>query len=106
MILLDGGIGLLGAGVAFFWANFHWRLMDFFRVLGLLDDENRYAVTRILLGHVVLSLLVCWCRKQCSGTSGKWEPLPLYRLPPSYLTYGPLRGLLDLKWIRAEIVSL
>ena len=50
MILLGAAIGLLGAGVAFLWANFHWRLMDVFRVLGLLDDENAYAVPRVLLG--------------------------------------------------------
>eukprot|EP00584_Thalassiosira_punctigera_P004571 CAMPEP_0172540892 /NCGR_PEP_ID=MMETSP1067-20121228/11796_1 /TAXON_ID=265564 ORGANISM="Thalassiosira punctigera, Strain Tpunct2005C2" /NCGR_SAMPLE_ID=MMETSP1067 /ASSEMBLY_ACC=CAM_ASM_000444 /LENGTH=700 /DNA_ID=CAMNT_0013326817 /DNA_START=110 /DNA_END=2212 /DNA_ORIENTATION=- len=52
MILLGAGIGLFGAGLAFLWANFHWRLMDLFRALGLLDDENAYAVPRILLGAV------------------------------------------------------
>lgn len=50
MILLGGAIGLLGAGVAFLWANFHWRLMGCFQALGLLDDENAYAVPRVLLG--------------------------------------------------------
>lgn len=50
MILLGGGIGLLGAAVSFVWANFHWRLMDGFRALGLLDDENAYAVPRVLVG--------------------------------------------------------
>eukprot|EP00571_Detonula_confervacea_P013860 CAMPEP_0172301774 /NCGR_PEP_ID=MMETSP1058-20130122/3598_1 /TAXON_ID=83371 /ORGANISM="Detonula confervacea, Strain CCMP 353" /LENGTH=497 /DNA_ID=CAMNT_0013012029 /DNA_START=20 /DNA_END=1509 /DNA_ORIENTATION=+ len=43
MIILGACIGLLGAGTAFLWANFHWRLMDFFRFLGLLDDENIFA---------------------------------------------------------------
>ena len=50
MILMGGGIGLLGAGLAYLWANFHWRLMDTFGNLGLLDDENAYAVPRVLLG--------------------------------------------------------
>eukprot|EP00579_Thalassiosira_antarctica_P000987 CAMPEP_0201868202 /NCGR_PEP_ID=MMETSP0902-20130614/2191_1 /ASSEMBLY_ACC=CAM_ASM_000551 /TAXON_ID=420261 /ORGANISM="Thalassiosira antarctica, Strain CCMP982" /LENGTH=721 /DNA_ID=CAMNT_0048393519 /DNA_START=46 /DNA_END=2211 /DNA_ORIENTATION=- len=61
MIVLGGAIGLLGAGTAFIWANFHWRLMDFFRMLGLLDDENTYAVPRVLLGAcgvVIIGMLV------------------------------------------------
>eukprot|EP00579_Thalassiosira_antarctica_P027781 CAMPEP_0202007994 /NCGR_PEP_ID=MMETSP0905-20130828/12313_1 /ASSEMBLY_ACC=CAM_ASM_000554 /TAXON_ID=420261 /ORGANISM="Thalassiosira antarctica, Strain CCMP982" /LENGTH=656 /DNA_ID=CAMNT_0048566039 /DNA_START=93 /DNA_END=2063 /DNA_ORIENTATION=+ len=81
MILLGGGIGLLGAGVAFLWANFHWRLMDFFRGLGLLDDENTYAVPRILLGAcgvVVISMLVpqtmFW---------GEWEVGAIATLSPA-----------------------
>eukprot|EP00581_Thalassiosira_minuscula_P008705 CAMPEP_0183707640 /NCGR_PEP_ID=MMETSP0737-20130205/4162_1 /TAXON_ID=385413 /ORGANISM="Thalassiosira miniscula, Strain CCMP1093" /LENGTH=647 /DNA_ID=CAMNT_0025935361 /DNA_START=304 /DNA_END=2247 /DNA_ORIENTATION=+ len=57
MILLGGGIGLLGAGLAFLWANFHWRLMDVFKKLGLLDDENRYAVPRVLLGASGVAIL-------------------------------------------------
>ena len=40
MILLGAEIGLLGAALAFLFANFHWRLMDGFRALGLLDDES------------------------------------------------------------------
>lgn len=50
MIVQGAIIGLLGAGLAFLWANFHWRLMDVFRSLGLLDDENARAVPRVLLG--------------------------------------------------------
>ena len=49
MILLGAGIALLGAALALLFANFHWRLMDGFRALGLLDDENAYAVPRVLL---------------------------------------------------------
>ena len=52
MIVLGGCIGLLGAGIAYLWANFHWRLMDFFKTLGLLDDENRRALPRNMLGAV------------------------------------------------------
>ncbi|KAL7539120.1 hypothetical protein ACHAXR_011005 [Thalassiosira sp. AJA248-18] len=52
MIVLGACIGLLGAGLAFIWASFHWRLMGFFRTLGLLDDENQYAVRRCLVGAV------------------------------------------------------
>jgi H+/Cl- antiporter ClcA len=61
MIILGGCIGLLGAGVAYFWAIFHWRLMDYFRILGLMDDENRYAVPRVMcgaLGIVVIGMFV------------------------------------------------
>lgn len=57
MILLGAGIGLVGAALAFLFANFHWRLMDAFRALGLLDDENAYAVPRILLGAVGVATL-------------------------------------------------
>ena len=41
---------MLGAAAAFLFANFHWRLMAFFGKLGLLDDDNRFAVPRVLLG--------------------------------------------------------
>lgn len=61
MILLGGGIGLLGAFVAYTWANLHWRLMDCVRMLGLMDDENRYAVPRVMfgaLGIVAIGMIV------------------------------------------------
>eukprot|EP00581_Thalassiosira_minuscula_P004957 CAMPEP_0183742380 /NCGR_PEP_ID=MMETSP0737-20130205/64603_1 /TAXON_ID=385413 /ORGANISM="Thalassiosira miniscula, Strain CCMP1093" /LENGTH=801 /DNA_ID=CAMNT_0025977961 /DNA_START=90 /DNA_END=2495 /DNA_ORIENTATION=+ len=50
MIVLGACIGLMGAGVSYLWAHFHWRLMDLFGGLGLLDDENKHAVPRVLLG--------------------------------------------------------
>ena len=50
LIIVGAAIGLLGAGAAFLFANFHWRLMAFFGKLGLLDDDNRFAVPRVLLG--------------------------------------------------------
>ncbi|KAL9185552.1 hypothetical protein ACHAXT_003329 [Thalassiosira profunda] len=52
LIALGAAIGLLGAGLAFVWANFHWRLLDVFRNLGLLDDENTLAVPRVMAGAV------------------------------------------------------
>ena len=61
MILLGGGIGMLGAFIAYIWANLHWRLMDCVRMLGLMDDENRYAVPRVMfgaLGIVTIGMLV------------------------------------------------
>jgi len=61
MILLGIAIGLLGGGLAALWANFHWRLMDFFKTLNLLDDENVYALPRVLVGCagvVTISMLV------------------------------------------------
>eukprot|EP00592_Proboscia_alata_P006913 CAMPEP_0194360172 /NCGR_PEP_ID=MMETSP0174-20130528/7453_1 /TAXON_ID=216777 /ORGANISM="Proboscia alata, Strain PI-D3" /LENGTH=708 /DNA_ID=CAMNT_0039131487 /DNA_START=322 /DNA_END=2448 /DNA_ORIENTATION=- len=70
-ILVGAAIGLLGAGVAFLWANFHWRLMDLFCGLGLLDDANVYAVPRILLGAcgvVVIGMLV-----PQTMSWGEWE---------------------------------
>jgi H+/Cl- antiporter ClcA len=50
MIILGGSIGLLGAGIAYLWAIFHWRLTDYFRGLGLMDDENRKALPRVMCG--------------------------------------------------------
>lgn len=61
MIVLGGCLGLLGAGIAYLWANFHWRLMDYFHALGLMDDENRYALPRVMcgaIGIVVIGMLV------------------------------------------------
>mmetsp|Transcript_8286 Transcript_8286/g.17927 ORF Transcript_8286/g.17927 Transcript_8286/m.17927 type:complete len:629 (+) Transcript_8286:323-2209(+) len=51
-ICLGAFIGLLGAFVAFVWANFHWRLMAVFKNLGLLDDDNVYATRRCLVAAV------------------------------------------------------
>ena len=77
----NGVTGLLGAGVAFLWANFHWRLMDGFGKLGLLDDENIYAVPRVLVGAagvVTIGMLVpqtmFW---------GEWEFPVLATLSPA-----------------------
>ena len=61
LIIIGAGIGLLGASAAFLFANFHWRLMDVFRGLGLLDEVNANAVPRILLGAsgvVLIGMLV------------------------------------------------
>ncbi len=81
MILLGGAIGLIGAGLSFLWANFHWRLMDAFRSMGLLDDENVHAVPRVLVGAcgvVVLGVLVpqtmFW---------GEWEVGTIATLKPA-----------------------
>jgi len=81
MILLGGSIGLLGAAVSFVWANFHWRLMDGFRALGLLDDKNAYAVPRVLVaacGVVTIGMLVpqtmFW---------GEWEVGTIATLSPA-----------------------
>lgn len=57
MIVQGAIIGLLGAGLAYIWANFHWRLMAAFKRLGLLDDENEKAVPRALLGAVGVAVL-------------------------------------------------
>lgn len=52
LIFLGGGLGLLGAGVAYLWMKFHWRLIKAFDHLGLLDKENTYALPRVLFGAV------------------------------------------------------
>ena len=57
MIILGGAIGVLGAGIAAVWANFHWRIMGLFGRLGLIDDENKMAVPRVLVGACALSVL-------------------------------------------------
>ena len=57
LILIGAAIGLLGAGVATLFASFHWRLMSCFNRLGLLDDENRYAVPRVLLAAIAISVI-------------------------------------------------
>ena len=57
LILIGAAIGLLGAGVATLFASFHWRLMSCFNRLGLLDDDNRYAVPRVLLAALAISLI-------------------------------------------------
>lgn len=48
IVLVGGAIGLLGAGVAAIFATLHWRVMDTFEAMGLLD--NKYAVQRAILG--------------------------------------------------------
>ena len=51
-VVVGAVIGLLGAGVAAVFAAFHWRVMDAFGRMGLLD--NKRAVKRALLGAVVV----------------------------------------------------
>ncbi|KAL7530249.1 hypothetical protein ACHAWF_003298 [Thalassiosira exigua] len=54
-ILLGGCLGLVGAGIAWAWAHFHWRLMDVFGRWGLIDDENEFAVRRALVAAVPIA---------------------------------------------------
>ncbi|KAL7534442.1 hypothetical protein ACHAWF_004837, partial [Thalassiosira exigua] len=54
-IVLGAGLGLLGAGAALAWAHFHWRLMDLFDAMGLLDDENACAVPRALVAAIPIA---------------------------------------------------
>lgn len=80
-IILGGGLGLFGALLAYCWANFHWRLMDFFGYLGLLDDDNAYAVPRVLLGAVgVVSIGMLVPQTMFWG---EWEFPVLASLSPS-----------------------
>ena len=57
IILIGAAIGLIGAGIAWIWANFHWRLMDVFRHFGLLDNENLKAVPRVMLGSMAVVII-------------------------------------------------
>ena len=54
-ILVSGGIGLIGAGLAAVFALFHWNNMKVFAALNLLD--NKYAVQRALLGGFFIVLI-------------------------------------------------
>ena len=53
MVAAGGGIGLLGAAVAYLFALFHWAQMGLFDRLRLLD--NKKAIYRALLGCTVVS---------------------------------------------------
>lgn len=53
MVVAGGCIGLLGAGMAYVFAVFHWAQMGLFDKLGLLDNSK--AVYRALLGSIVIS---------------------------------------------------
>lgn len=48
-------VGLLGAGVAFIFANFHWKVMGIFQNMDLLRNDR--AVYRALLGAIVVVTL-------------------------------------------------
>ena len=59
LVIVGGVIGLIGAFMAFIFATFHWRNMEFFASLKLLDNSR--AVYRGLLGGffiVLIGLLV------------------------------------------------
>ena len=43
-------LGLLGAAIAALFANFHWKLMDMFKALDLMDNSK--AVQRALVGSI------------------------------------------------------
>ena len=81
MILLGGGLGLFAAGLAYLWANFHWRLMDAFGCLGLLDDDNAYAVPRIMLG--ALGVVSIGMMVPQTMFWGEWEFPVLAALSPA-----------------------
>ena len=54
-VLIGVLLGLLGAGIAALFANFHWKVMGMFEKLNLLNDEN--AIWRGLLGaSAILSI--------------------------------------------------
>lgn len=80
-IFLGGGIGLLGAGVAYLWMKFHWRLMKVFGNLGLLDKENIYAVRRVLLGAVGVVSIAMFLPQTMFW--GEWEFPVLATLSPA-----------------------
>lgn len=80
-IFLGGGIGLLGAGVAYLWMKFHWRLMKVFGNLGLLDKENTYAVRRVLLGAVGVVSIAMFLPQTMFW--GEWEFPVLATLSPA-----------------------
>jgi H+/Cl- antiporter ClcA len=54
-IMQGAAIGVVGAGVAWCFANFHWAVMSLFGTYKLLDNEN--AVSRGLAGAVVVCLM-------------------------------------------------
>ena len=53
MVVAGGCIGLMGAGMAYVFALFHWAQMGLFDKLGLLDNSR--AVYRAMLGCCVIS---------------------------------------------------
>jgi H+/Cl- antiporter ClcA len=58
-VLMGAFIGLYGALLAYFFASFHWKNMEFFAKLDLLDNSR--AVYRSWLGAIfiiIISLLV------------------------------------------------
>lgn len=108
MICLGGFIGLLGAGLAFLWANFHWRLMGFFRSLGLLDDENVYATRRCLLGAVGVALIGMFVPQTMFW--GEFEFAAISTLSPSskLAHVWPTTGLIGFEmdtWVKCLIVG-
>jgi len=54
-VLLGGAIGLYGALMAYCFALFHWKNMEFFAMLDLLD--NKRAVYRAWIGGIFVILL-------------------------------------------------
>ena len=48
-------LGLIGAAIAAIFANFHWKLMEIFKALDLMD--NNKAVQRALLGSIGVILI-------------------------------------------------
>jgi len=68
-------------GLAFLWANFHWRLMAIFGKLGLLDDDNIYAVPRVLLGALGVVTIGMFLPQTLFW--GEWEFPVLATLSPA-----------------------
>lgn len=99
-VLMGGFIGLLGAGVAYLFALFHWRVMDIMGRLNLLD--NQFAIQRALVGVTfVIVIGVCVPHTMFWG-EGEFESIALMKpastLPHVWPTTGAISFELDSSW--------
>ena len=78
-MVVGGAIGLIGAAIAYLFATFHWRVMDFMGRLNLL--ENKYAVYRALVGATIISVLAMLVPQ--TAFWGEMEFLPIATMAPS-----------------------
>jgi H+/Cl- antiporter ClcA len=99
-VLVGGGIGLLGAFMAYIFALFHSANMKFFASLNLLD--NRYAVYRALVGGffvVLIGLLIpqtmFWGEDEFQVIANM---LPASELPNIWPTTGLTGWEMDTPW--------
>ena len=92
-VLIGGGLGLIGAGLAACFAKFHWKLMALFDKLDLLNDEN--AVWRALLGASGLLIIGIFIPQTLFWGENEFQVISTLS-PASTLPHvWPTNGLLD-----------
>lgn len=105
-VVIGGGIGLIGAAVAYLFATFHWRVMAIMGKCNLLDNKN--AVYRGLVGATGITILALLVPHTAFWGESEFLPIatmaPASALPRIWPTTGLIGFEMD-TWWKALIIG-